>query len=94
MYATTSPQGHPKRRMKETLFTRHRNIVEPVMIAVVLKTTLQAINDDTVNQAVNSQERNAVLDDRPPLINNTEKNLTRKERATLTQLRYCRLMGS
>ena len=37
-----------------------------------------------------------VLDGWPPPINNSEKELTRKERSTLAQLRsgYCRLLGS
>ena len=55
----------PKRQMKETLFTRHRNTVEPIMLADNRKATLQTIT------------------------------LTRKERATLAQLRsgYCKLLG-
>ena len=37
-----------------------------------------------------------MLDGRPPLISNSEKELTRKECSTLAQLRsgYCRLLGS
>ena len=37
-----------------------------------------------------------MLDGRPPPISNSEKELTRKERSTLAQLRsvYCRLLGS
>ena len=66
----------PKRRMKETLFTRHCSTVEPMMIAKDRKATLQAIH--TVNQAVTSLRKNVVLDDYPPLINISEKELTRK----------------
>ena len=86
----------PKRRMKETLFTRHRSTVEPMMIAKDRKSTHQAIHTKAVNQAVNSQRRNVVLDDRPPLINIFEKELTMKERTILAQLRsgHCRLLGS
>ena len=86
----------PKRMMKETLFTRHRSAVEPLMIAKDRKTTLQAIHITAVNQAVTSLGRNVVLDDRPPVINISEKELTRKERTTLAQLRsgHCRLLGS
>ena len=82
--------------MKETLFTRHRSAVEPLMIAKDRKTTLQAIHTMAVNQAVTSLGRNVVLDDRPPAINISEKELTRKERTTLAQLRsgHCRLLGS
>ena len=37
-----------------------------------------------------------MLDGRPPPISNSEKELARKERSTLAQLRsgYCRLLGS
>ena len=81
--------------MKATLLTRHRSTVEPMMIAQDRKATLQAIHTMTVNQAVTSLRRNVVLDDRPPLINISEKELTRRERTTLSQLRsgYCRLLG-
>ena len=53
------------------------------------KRTLQAIHTNTVIRAVNTQERNVVLDDRP------ERDLTRKERAILTQRisGYCNLFG-
>ena len=85
-----------KRMMKATLFTRHRSAVEPQMIAKDRKTTLQAIHNTPVNQAVTSLGRNVVLDDRPPAINISEKELTRKERTTLAQPRsgHCRLLGS
>ena len=84
------------RLMKETLFTRHRSTVEPMMIAKDRKAILQAIHIVAVNQAVTSLRRNVVLDDRPPLINISEKELTRNERTTLAQLRsgHCRLLGS
>ena len=60
------------------------------------KATLQAIHTDAVNKAVNGQKNNIVLDDIPHPITDSEKDLTRKERATLVQLRsgYCRLLGS
>ena len=49
-----------------------------------------------VNQTVTSLRINVVLDDRPPLINISEKELTRKERTTLAQLRsrHYMLLGS
>ena len=89
----TTRETH-KRRMKETLFTRHRNTVEPMMLANNKKATLQAIHTDAVNKAVKYQKNNIVLDDLPPPINDSEKDLTRKERATLAKLRsgYCRLL--
>ena len=40
-----------------------------------------------VNQAVTSLRGNVVVEDRPPLINISEKELIRKERTTLAQLR-------
>ena len=42
----------PKRLMKETLFTRHHNSVEPIMLADNRKATLQAIHTDIVNKVV------------------------------------------
>ena len=60
------------------------------------KATLQAFHTDAVDKAVKSHEKNVVLDGRPPPISNSEKDLTRKERSTLAQLRsgYCRLLCS
>ena len=85
----------PKRMMKETLFTRYRSAVEPLMIAKDRRTTLQAIHTMAVDQAVTSLGRN-VLDDRPPEINISETEITWKERTTLAQLRsgHCRLLVS
>ena len=85
----------PKRRMKETLYTRHRNTVEPMMLANNRKATLQAMHSDAVNKAVKDQKKNIVLDGLLHPINDSEKDLTRKECATLTQLRsgFCKLLG-
>ena len=84
-----------KRRMKETLYTRYRNTVEPMMLAHNRKATLQAIHTDAV-KAVKDQKKNIMLDDLPHPINDSEKDLTRKERATFAQLRsgYCKFLGS
>ena len=84
----------PERRMKETLFTRHRNTVEPMILANNRKATLHAIHSDAVNKAVKYQKNNIVLDGLPHPIN--EIDITRKEPATLAQLRsgYCKLLGS
>ena len=86
----------PERQMKETLYTRHRNTVEPIMVKNDRKATLQALHTDAVDKAVKRHERNVVLDGRPPPINSSERDLTRKESSTLTQLRsgYCRLLSS
>ena len=85
----------PKRRKKETLFTRHRNTVEPMLLANNRKATLQAIHSDAVNKAVKHQKNNIVSGGIPHLINDSKKDLTRKERATPAQLRsgYCKLLG-
>ena len=86
----------PIRWMKETLFTIHRNTVEPMMLADNRKSTLHAIHTDAVNKAVKDQNKNIVLDDLPHPINESEQDLTRKERSTLAQLRsrYCKLLCS
>ena len=82
--------------MKEKLFTRHRNTVEPMMLVDNRKATLQAIHTDAVKKAVKDQKKNIVLDNLPHTINDSQKDLIRKERATLAQLRsgYCNLLGS
>ena len=77
----------PKRRIKDILFTRHRNTVEPMMLADNRKATLQAIITDAVNKAVKNNKNNIVFDDLPHPINDSEKDQTRKERATVAQLR-------
>ena len=78
----------PERQMKETLYTRHRNTVEPMMVENDRKATLHTA---AAVKAVQCHERNVVLDGRPLPISNSEK-----ERSTLAQLRsrYCRLLGS
>ena len=50
--------------MKETLYTRYRNTVEPMMVEEDRKATLPALHVDTVDKAVKSHERNVVLDGR------------------------------
>ena len=55
-------------RMKKRLITRHRNTIVLMMLAEYRKATLQAIHTDAGNKAVNSQERNIMLDDHPPPI--------------------------
>ena len=79
MYVTPS-------QMKETICTRHKNTVEPMMVQKDRKDTLHALHTDAVNKAVKSHERNVLLDRRPLPISNSEKYLTRKERSTLAQL--------
>ena len=43
----------PERQMKETLYTRHRDTVEPLMVKDDRKATLQALNNDAVDKVVN-----------------------------------------
>ena len=47
----------PKRRLKETQFTRHHNTVELMMLANNRKATLQAIHTDAVNKAIKDQKK-------------------------------------
>ena len=79
-------------RETQRLFTRHHNTVEPMMLANNRKATLQAIHSDVVNKAIKDQKKNIVLDGLPHPINDSEKDLTRKECATLARLRsgYCK----
>ena len=67
-----------------------------MMLANNRKATLQAIHSDAVNKAVKDQKKNIVFDGLPRPINDSEKDLTRKERATPAQLRsgYSKLLDS
>ena len=59
--------------MKETLYTRHPNNVEQMMVKNDRKATIQALHTDAVDKAVKSHERNVVLDGRPPPISSSKK---------------------
>ena len=82
-----------KRQIKETLFIRHRSTVESLMIEKGREATLQASHTKAVNQAVNSQRRNVVLDDLPPLINIYEKELTKSRISKDASLDVCADFG-
>ena len=47
----------PERQMKETLYTRHQNTVEPMMVENDRKATLQALHTVAVVKAVHSVTR-------------------------------------
>ena len=64
----------PKRQMEETLYTRQRKTVDPMMVERDRKA---ALHTDAVNKAVKSHERNMVLDGRPQPINNSEKTTSK-----------------
>ena len=66
--------------MKETLYTRHQDTVEPMMVKNARNA---ALHTDAGDKVVNCHERNVVLDGRPLPISSSEKELTRKERSTL-----------
>ena len=91
-----SSVDHLHAEAKMPLFTRHRNTVQPMVLVGNRKATLQAIHTDAVNKAVKYQKKNIMLDDLPHPNKDPEKDLTRKERAILVQLRpgHCKLLGS
>ena len=84
----------PPRQMKHT-HTRHYPTVQP-MLAATKKETLQAVHTEAVTKAINSQQPNRVLRNRPPPISSKEDTLRRPQRTTLSQLRsrHCRLLNS
>ena len=86
---------HPPREMKETLFTRHNQTVVP-LLANTKKASHQAVHTSFVNTAINNMTDNRVLNYRPPPISDEETYLTRRQRATLSQLRsgHCKLLNS
>ena len=73
---------HPPREMKETAFTK--------------KASLQAVHISFVNTAIDNMTDNRVLNYRPPPISDEEIYLTRRQRATLPQLRcgHCKFLNS
>ena len=64
-----------RRHPKETLFTKPRNAVQPMMLVDYRKATLQETHTDAINTVVNSQEGYTVLDDRPPSNNKSENDI-------------------
>ena len=82
VYHPITTRATPERQMKETLYTRHRNTVEPMMVKNYRRAALQALHTDAVDTDVKSHERNVMLDGRPPPISSSERELTRKERST------------
>ena len=85
----------PPRQMKHTLHTRHYPTVQP-LLAATKKETLQAVHTEAVTRAINSQQPNRVLHNRPPPISLEEDTLRRPQRTTLSQLRsgHCQLLNS
>ena len=68
----------------------------PPLLAATKKETLQAVHTEAVTRAINSQQPNRVLHNRPPPISLEEDTLRRPQRTTLSQLRsgHCRLLNS
>ena len=85
----------PPSQMKHTLHTRHYPTVQP-LLAATKKETLQAVHTEAVTRAINSQQPNRVLHNRPPPISLEEDTLRRPQRTTLSQLRsgHYRLLNS
>ena len=83
---------HPPREMKETLFTRHNQTVLP-LLANTKKESLRTIHTSFGNTAIDNLMDNRVLNNRRPPVNDEEIYLTRRQRATLSQIRsgHCKL---
>ena len=81
--------------MKETLFSRHNQTVVP-LLENTKKASLQAVHTSFVNTEINNMTDNRVLNYRQPHISNKEIYLTRRQWATLSQLRsgHCKLLNS
>ena len=76
---------HPPGEMNETLFTRHNQTVVP-FLANTEKESFQAVHTSFVNTTIDNMTDNRVLNYRPPRINDEDTYLTRRQRATLSQL--------
>ena len=66
------------------------------LLANAKKASLQAVHTSFVNTAIDNMRDNRVLNYRPPPISDKEIYLTRRQRATLSQLRsgHCKLLNS
>ena len=87
--------NRPPMDMKETIFTRHYQVLLP-MLANSRKDTLQALHTSFVNTAIDNMKENRVLNNQPPPINDEETLLSRRQGTTLSQLRsgHCKLLNS
>ena len=81
----------PSRQMKRTLSSRFgaeiRQMSRPDLPEEEYKLKLKQIHTNSVRDALNAMEPNKVLLSSPPPIHDSEKNLPRATRATLSQLR-------
>ena len=72
--------------MIETIVTRHNQTVLP-LLPNNKKDTLQAIHTSFVNTAIDNMTDNRELNNQPPPINDEETHLSRRQQATLSQMR-------
>ena len=66
----------PPRQIKHTLHTRHYPTVQPLLAA----TKKEAVHTEAVPRAINSQQPDRVLSNRPPPISSEEDTLRRPQR--------------
>ena len=85
----------PPREMKETIFSRQNQTALP-LLANNRKDTLQALRTSFFNTAIDNMKDNKVLNNRTPPINDEKTLLSRRQRATLSQVcyRHCTLLNS
>jgi hypothetical protein len=93
----------PKRALKPTLFSAHRDKVLPLLenedtpiSREAYRGLLKTLHRQAVTAAVDELEPSKVLGARPPLISSSEETLPRKARCTLSQLRsgYSRFLNT
>ena len=86
----------PPRQMKETLYTKYHQLVQPLLIDGNSMASKKAIHSAVVTRTINNLNPNVTLGGRPPPISTTETSLSRKQRTTLAQLRsgYCSLLNN
>ena len=51
VFHSITTRATPKRQMKEIIYDRHRNTVEPMMVEKDRKATLQTLHTDAVNKS-------------------------------------------
>jgi hypothetical protein len=94
-------QDPPTRLMKKTITSEHGNYVNNLIHNDNLDNTqykilLKTIHTESVSATITAQENNPTLGRPPPEIDKAEKDLPRKTRSTLSQLRsgYSSMLNS
>ena len=86
-------RGPPPKRMKHTLYTRHRTTVEPLMTDGNLQDNLKSIHTTAVNKAVAKQKKNKYLTIFPFQSATTKPTFQEDNARPSLSSDHCKLLG-